>query len=112
MLPRCGGTVTRKKSNAWKSGLLATSGLAATFFAAKLLWLQGYPEWAFVLAFAAVWALISISWSNIDYAEESGCILARIVDRNFDHVYDRLEHLENEVEQLKARLDRPFRKAS
>ena len=102
----------RKKANAWKSGLLATSGMAATFFAAKLLWLQGYPEWAFVLAFAAVWVLISISWSNIDYAEESGCILARIVDRNFEHVYERLEQLENELEQLKVRSDEPFRKAS
>ena len=102
----------RKKANAWKNGLLATSGMAATVFAAKLLWLHGYPEWAFVLAFAAVWVMISLSWSNIDYAEESGYILARIVDRNFDHVHDRIEQLENELERLKAGSGEPYRKAS
>ena len=102
----------RKKTNAWKSGLLATSGMAATFFAAKLLWLEGYPEWAFMLAFAAVWVLISISWSNIDYAEESGCILADIVDRNFDHVHERIERLENELHRLKAETGEPLREAS
>ena len=100
-----------RKVNAWKSGLLATSSMAAAVFAAKLLWLQGYPEWAFLLAFTAVWVLISVSWSNIDYAEESGCILARIVDHNFDHVYERLEQLERELERLKAGTDESLSKA-
>ena len=54
----------QKKMNAWQSGLLASSALAATLFAASLLWQQGQPQWAFLLAFAAVWILISISWAQ------------------------------------------------
>jgi hypothetical protein len=102
----------RKKINPWQSGMLATCALAAIFFASSLLWQQGHPQWAFVLSFSVVWVLISISWSNVDYAETSGSILANIVDHNFDQVHDRLEQLEKEVEQLRGNTADTYRKAS
>ena len=109
-----------KKMNVWQSGLLATSALAATFFASSQLWQQGQPQWGFLLAFVAVWFLISISWSSIDYSDRSGLVLARIVDHNFSQLHDRLEELEQELHHLRKEteefgLSRPadrFRKAS
>lgn len=101
-----------KKINPWQNGLLATSALAAIFFASSLLWQQGHAQWAFVLAFSAIWILISISWSNIDYTEESGTILARIVDHNFDHVHERLEQLEKELEVLREKASEGYKKPS
>lgn len=101
-----------KKTGPWQSGLLATSALAAALFASSLLWQQGLPEWAFLLAFAAVWALLSIAWANADYTEQSGTILARIVDHNFDRMHERLEYLESELERLRRQQPEPVRKAS
>ena len=102
----------QRRMNAWQSALLATSALAATFFAASLVWQQGHPQWAFLLAFAAVWVLISISWASIDFSEKSGTLLARIVDHNFDGVHERLEYLENELERLREETPDWVRKAS
>lgn len=93
----------KNKANPWQNGLLATSALAAVFFSSTLLWQQGYPQWAFLLVFSATWALISISWSNVEYTEESGSILARIVDQNFNQVHERLEQLEAELEVLQEK---------
>ena len=101
-----------RKANPWQSGLLATSGLAAVMFSASLLWQAGHAQWAFVLTFVAVWALISISWANVDFAERSGTVLARIVDHNFEQMHERMIELEQEVEVLRAALDQPYRKAS
>ena len=101
----------RKKVSPWQIGMLATSALAAAFFASSILWQQGHPQWAFLLAFAAVWALISIAWANADYTEKSGAILARIVDHNFDRMHERVEYLESELERLQH-LAEPVRKAS
>ena len=101
-----------RKTSTWQSALLATCGLAAVVFSATLLWQAGHPQWSFILTFTAVWALISISWSNVDFAERSGALLARIVDHNFDQVHERLLELEREVEVLRASADRPYRKAS
>ena len=101
-----------RKVNAWQTGLLATSGLAAVLFSASLLWQEGHPQWAFVLSFAAVWALISISLANVDFAERSGTVLARIVDHNFSQMHERLLELEQEVEELRTTLEHPYRKAS
>lgn len=101
-----------RKANPWHTGLLATSGLAATLFCASLLWQQGLPQWAFVLGFAAVWALISISWSNVDFAERSGTVLAGIVDHNFVQMHERLLELEREVEELRAASEPGLRGAS
>lgn len=91
----------RKKFSPWQSGLLATSALSAVFVAASLLWQAQHQQWAFLLAFCAVWFLISVSWSNVDHTDKTGAILAHIMDDNFDHVHDRLEALETELESLK-----------
>lgn len=101
-----------RKVSPWQSGLLATSAMSAVFFAATLLWQAQHQEWAFLLAFSAVWFLISISWSNIDYTDKTGAILARIVDSNFDHVHERLEALEQELETLRRENEGGYRKVS
>lgn len=102
----------KKKANPWQNGLLATSALAAVLFSSTLLWQQGHPEWAFLLAFSATWALISISWSNVEYTEKSGNILARIVDHNFNQVHERLEQLEKELEMLREKTPDVFRQSN
>jgi len=91
----------QKKMSAWQSGLLATSALAATFVASSHLWQQGQPQWGVLLAFAAVWVLISISWSSIDYSDRSGVILARIVDHNVSQLHDRMDQLEQELHRMR-----------
>jgi len=87
---------------AWRRGLIAATGLSLFAFLASQLWTAGYPEWAFMLFFFAVWALISLSWSNDEFIQESACTLARIVDHNFDRVHERLEQLEHELSQPAA----------
>ena len=101
-----------RKISPWQSGLLATSALSAVIFAASLLWQAQHQEWAFLLAFSAVWFLISVSWSNVDYTDKTGAILARIVDSNFNHVHERIETLEAELEELRREKEDSFRKAS
>lgn len=91
-----------KKTSPWQSALLATSGLAAIFVVTSSLWQAGYPQWGFLLVFGAIWALISISWSNVEYTEASGSLLADIVDHNFAHMHDRIQQLEQELEQLRS----------
>ena len=81
----------------WRDALIATTGLSVFILAATMLWSSGHPEWAFALAFVAIWLLIAISWSNIDFTEESGSILARIVDHNFHQMNDRIEQLEQDL---------------
>ena len=104
--------VLNRKVSPWQSGLLATSALSAILFASSLLWQAQHQEWAFLLAFSAVWFLISISWSNVDYTDRTGTILARVVDNNFDHVHERLEALEAELEVLRREKEGNYRKAS
>lgn len=101
-----------RKPHPWQSALLATSGLAAMIFASLELWQQGLQHWAFLLAFAAVWSIIAISWSNVDFTERSGTMLARIVDHNFEQMHERIEELEKEVERLRADAPDGWRKAS
>jgi len=88
----------------WRDALIATTGLSVFVLAATLLWGSGHPEWAFALAFLSVWVLISIMWSNIDFTEQSSTILARIMDKNFLQMHDRIEQLENEIASLKRLL--------
>ena len=106
------GRQMQKRTNAWQSGLLATSALAAILFASNQLWHQGHPQWAFLLMFSAVWALISISWASIDFSEKSGAMLAQVVDHNFEDMHERLEFLEKELERLGEELPEWVRKAS
>ena len=91
-----------KPSRPWRDALLATTGLSAFIFFASLLWSAGYPQWAFALAFVAVWLLLSISWSNIEFTEKSGSILADVMDHNFAHIDERIEKLEKRIAKLKA----------
>jgi hypothetical protein len=94
------GKVFRRKQP-WRDALIATTGLSVFAVAASLLWTSGHAEWAFALAFAAIWLLISISWSNIEFTEESGSILARIVDHNFGQINERIEELEKELARIR-----------
>ena len=98
--------------NSWQSSLLATSGLAAALFAASQLWQQGLAEWGFLLGFAAVWTMVALSWSSVAFTERSGMLLARIVDRNFEQMHERVVELEQEVEMLRDELAGAYRKAS
>ena len=93
-----------RKKQPWRDALIATTGLSVFVVAATLLWQSGQPEWAFALSFLGVWALISISWSNIDFTEQSGTILARIMDRNFDQMHNRVEQLEEDLSRLREFL--------
>lgn len=86
---------------AWHGGLVATSILALALFAALFLWRQGNTEWAFMLAFAGAWALVSIILSAVRFTEQSGLILARIVDENFENLHERISELEEEVSSLR-----------
>jgi hypothetical protein len=85
----------------WRDALIATTGLSVFILASTMLWNSGHPEWAFALAFVAIWLLISISWSNIDFTEESGSILARIVDHNFHQMNERIEQLEQDLASVR-----------
>jgi len=81
----------------WRRGLITTTGLTLILFVAVQLWNAGWAEWAFVATFFAVWALTSIMWSNDDYIEESGGILAGIMDQNFHQLHERLTEIEHEL---------------
>lgn len=86
----------------WRRSLLATCALSAAVVAASLLWQSGSPQWAFVLVFATVWVTLSLAWSDVDYSDQSGVVLARIVDHNFDRVHERLEELERQLDVLRT----------
>jgi len=92
-----------KRKQAWKNALIATTGLSVFFVVSTQLWLSGFEEWAFLLLFMAVWGLISLSWSNVDFTEESGTILAGIMDHNFRDMGERIEELEQELAVLRSR---------
>ena len=98
--------------SAWHGGLLATSTLALVFFAALFSWRQGHTEWAFILAFAGVWSLVSVILSAVRFTEQSGLVLARIVDENFENLHQRISELEEEVSSLRREGAVTSRKAS
>ena len=93
-----------KRKQPWRDALIASTGLSVFFLAASMLWSAGHPEWAFLLVFSAIWLLLSISWSNIDFTEKSGAIMASVMDHNFQRMHEQLEQLQQELEQLKSRL--------
>lgn len=90
----------RKRS--WRNALIATTSLSVLAFLADLLWTSGWPQWAFAIAFLGVWMLISVSWANVDFNEESGLMLAEIVDQNFRDLHNRINDLEQELEAIRA----------
>ena len=91
-----------RRKQPWRDALIATTGLSAFIVTSSILWKSGHHEWAFALAFVATWLLLFISWSNIDFAEESGSILAGIVDHNFDQMSARIEQLEQALASVKG----------
>lgn len=96
----------------WRNGLIATTGLSLFAVLASLSWSAGHAEWAFVLVFVAIWLLISVFWSNDEFNEESGSILARIVDQNFSQMHERLEQLEQELDQIRGTQSNEHREAA
>ena len=102
----------KRRTGPWQRSLLATCALSAAFVAASLLWQSGHPQWAFVVAFLTTWITFSVAWSDVDYTEESGVVLAQIVDHNLERLHGRLEDLERQLEDLRVRGETPERRAS
>jgi 4-hydroxybenzoate polyprenyltransferase len=102
----------KRRTGPWQRSLLVTCALSAAFVAASLLWQSGYPQWAFVVAFLTTWITLSVAWSDVDYTEESGMVLAQIVDHNFDRLHERLEELERQLEDLRMLSETPKQRAS
>lgn len=94
------GIMVFKRKQPWRDALIATTGLSLFALAATLLWQTGYRQWAFVCIFIAVWLVLSISWSNLDFTERSGELLAEIVDHNFQGMHERVEKLEKALEDI------------
>jgi hypothetical protein len=94
-------SLARGRIQPWRNALIATTGLSALLVISSLLWDSGYPQWAFILAFLAIWAVISVSWSNMKFTEESGSILAGIVDHNFRNLHEKIDLIEKELAAVK-----------
>ena len=90
-----------RRTGPWQRALLVTSALSAAFFAAAWVWQAGHPQWAFLIAFLAVWVTLSLVWSEVQFTEDSGVLLAEIVDRNIDGLHDRLGEVERILEELR-----------
>ncbi len=93
-----------KRKQPWRDALIASTGLSVFVLAASLLWNAGHHQWAFVLVFTATWLLLSISWSNVDFTEKSGAILASVMDHNFQRMHEQIEQMERELDEVKTRL--------
>jgi len=93
-----------KRKQPWRDALIAPAGLSVFGLAASRLWSSGYHEWAFVLVFSATWLLLSISGSNVDFAEKSGVILDSVMDRNFSRMHEEIRRLEKELAEVSVRL--------
>jgi hypothetical protein len=93
-----------QKQNPWQAGLITATALSLVTFCAALLNQTGYAEWAFLLMFAAIWCLVSLFWANDSFNEESGFLLAGVMDENMSYVHQRLGQLESELEKM---LERP-----
>ncbi len=88
---------TLRLRNPWRNGLIIATGLSALVFASSLLWQAGQAKWGFVLLFGSLWLLISLLLANDGFNEESGVILAKILDDNVDHLHERIRQLEQEL---------------
>lgn len=99
-------------SHPWRVGLMTTTGLSLCVVVASLLWRTGYAEWAFLLVFVALWAFISFIWSNDHFIEQSGSVLAGIIDHNFRQLHDRMEFLEQELQRVQDQRGDQARKAA
>lgn len=93
-----------RRKRPWRNALIATTWLSVMFVLATLVWNSGHAQWAFLLGFVAVWLLLSVSWSNVHFTEESSSILAKIVDQNFTQMHERVERLERELARFQNHL--------
>ena len=96
----------------WRVGLMTTTCLSLFVVVASLLWSAGYAEWAFLLVFVALWAFISFIWSNDHFIEQSGSILAGIIDHNFRQLHERMDFLEQELERVQDQRGDQTRKTA
>ena len=101
-----------KRKKPWLNSLFTTTILAILFFYSSQLWADGYPEWGFLVSFLGLWLLMSVFWSNAHYNEQSGVILADIVDHNFRKVSDRIDQLERQLEDMEDRAVAADQKAA
>lgn len=111
-LDRCMKPDVLKNKRPWLNGLITTTILAVVLTFSGQLWADGRPEWAFAVFFAGAWLLISIFWSNARYNEESGLILADIIDHNFREISDRIDQLEQRLADTARRSDPADRNAA
>lgn len=89
----------------WRTGLVISTLLTALFFCASMMWQAGYAQWAFALAFVALWALVSLLLVNDEFNENSGLLLAGIIDENVDHLLERIQQLEQKLALAAERDD-------
>ncbi|MGH8034565.1 MAG: hypothetical protein ACREO9_05015 [Lysobacterales bacterium] len=78
----------------WSGSLLWSTVLSALVFAGSMVWHAGFPQWAFLLFFGALWVFLTLCLANDRFNEQSGLILARVLDENVDHLLDRIGQLE------------------
>jgi len=84
----------------WSGSLLWSTLLSGLAVAGSMLWHAGFLQWAFVLFFAALWLFFTICLANDRFNEQSGLILARLLDENVEHLLDRIRELEETVASL------------
>ena len=96
----------------WRSGLLVATGISSLVFLATLLWQTGHAQWAFLLLFFSLWVLTSLFLANDEFIEESGLILARLLDENVSHLRGRIHQLEARLAELDPQAGSPGLRAS
>ncbi len=96
-MPRVNTMMKLKLKNPWRDSLMIATGLSALVFTSSQLWQAGLAEWSFALLFATAWSLISLFLANDGFNEESGVILAHLLDDNVDHLHERIHRLEQEL---------------
>lgn len=96
----------------WRYGFIAATGLSLFAVITSVIWQAGFPEWAFVLSFLSLWILLSLFWSNDDFNEESGLILAEVMDNNFEDVHERLQEIEYMLKETQPQSRQSMQKAA
>ena len=86
----------------WKGGLVLATLLSALTVLASLFWQAGYPQWAFLVLFAVLWLFAGVCLANDRFNEESGLILARVLDENMDQVQERIHRLQEQLAAINA----------
>jgi hypothetical protein len=72
------------------------------YCAGILFWQAGYPQWAFLVLFAVLWLFAGVCLANDRFNEESGLILARVLDENMDQVQERIHRLQEQLAAINA----------